>query len=53
MKEKEIHELNLAGDPDNVPQESLTISDLQQMINEMKAENIEKISDLRSRRRKS
>lgn len=53
LKEKEIHELNLAGDPDNVPQESLTISDLQQMINEMKAENIEKISDLRSRRRKS
>lgn len=53
LKEKEIKELNLAGDPDHVPQESLTISDIQQMVNEMKAENIEKISDLRSRRRKS
>lgn len=55
LKQKEIEELNLAGDAENVydkEHESLSISYLQQLINEAKAENCDKIESYKLKRKK-
>ena len=54
LKEKEIKELNLAGNPDEqeeLDMQSLSIEDLQRMINEKKFEAKEKIEEKKKNRK--